>query len=200
MLTCKKPQSKSCIWSYRCILHDTVIPYVVSLGMQMRHKPLTTELFCTSSQSSMPSARDEDATNPACYQPVLNSQKAQGLTSDKRHTMMCTKCQLWAPTQGGFSLGKVQHIQYHLTGYIHSLLLSIFQWSSEPQLWRSLAFLASTQDGRAYQMSFLSLIDNGNKSKAITHKILSSLRCCWMSAGTDAFSHKHFRYCFLHFG
>lgn len=60
--------------------------------------------------------------------------------------------------------------------------------------------LASVQDGRAYQMSFLSLIDNDNKSKAITYKILSSLRCCWMSAGTAAFPHKHFRYCFLLFG
>lgn len=104
------------------------------------------------------------------------------------------------PSKVAFFLGKVQHIQYHLTGYIHSLLLSISQWSSGPELWRSLAFLASTQDGRAHQISFLSLIDNGNKSKAITHRILSSLRCCWMSAGTDAFSHKHFRYCFLHFG
>lgn len=103
------------------------------------------------------------------------------MTSDKLHTMMCTKCQLWAPVQSGFSQGKVQHIQYHLTGYICSLFfLTIFQTSSGPQLRRSLAFLASVKDGRAYQMSFLSLIDNDNKSKAITYKILSSLRCCWI--------------------
>lgn len=79
-----------------------------------------------------------------------------------------------------FSSREIQCIQYHLAGYIHSLLLTVFQSSSGPQLWRNLAFLASVQDGRAYQMSFLSLIDNDNKSKAITYKILSSLRCCWI--------------------
>lgn len=98
-----------------------------------------------------------------------------------------------------FSSREIQLIQYHLTGYICSLL-TMFQSSSEPQLWRSLAFLASVQDGWAYQMSLLSLIDNDNMTKAITYKILSSFRCCWMSAGTAAFPHKHFRYCFLHFG
>lgn len=154
-----------------------------------------------SAESSVPSASDEGAAKWLRYQTALYSQEARGLTSDKLHTMMCTKCQLWAPVQSGFSQGKVQHIQYHLTGYICSLFfLTIFQTSSGPQLRRSLAFLASVKDGRAYQMSFLSLIDNDNKSKAITYKILSSLRCCWMSAGTAAFPHKHFRYCFLLFG
>lgn len=153
-----------------------------------------------SAKSSVPLARDADAANSVRYQTALYSQEAPGLTSDKCRMMMCTKCQLWAPIQSGFSQGKVQHSQYHLAGYIRSLLLAIFQRSSGPQLRGSLAFLASVQDGQAYQMSFLSLIDNDNKSKGIAYKILSSLRCCWMSAGTAAFPHKHFRYCFLLFG
>lgn len=83
-----------------------------------------------------------------------------------------------------FSSRETQCIQYPLSGYLHSLLLAVFQSSSGPQLWRNLAFLASVQDGWAYQMSFLSLIDNDNKSKAITYKILSSqmlLDECWHS-------------------
>lgn len=206
MLTRTKTQSKSHVWSWSCFLHDIVIhdidiQYVKPLGMQMRHVTHNrTVLHIFSTGSSMPSARDEGAAKSAHYQVLLYVQEAWRLTSDKRHAM-CAKCQLWAPSQGGFSLGKVQHIQYHLAGDVCSLLLLwIIRWSSGPQLWRSLAFLASTQDGRAYQMKFLSLIDNGNKSKAITYKILSSLRCCWTSAGTAAFLHKHFRYCFLLFG
>jgi len=48
-------------------------------------------------------------------------------------------------------------------------------------------------------MSFLSLIDNDNKSKAITYKILSSLRCCWTSAGASQLPSQTFQILFLTF-
>lgn len=53
--------------------------------------------------------------------------------------------------------------------------------------------LSGMLDGWAYEMSSLSLIDNGKKSKAIICEIRSLLRCCWTSAGKDSFPYKHFR-------
>lgn len=202
MLTLTEPQSKSHLWSCRCFLGDIVIQYVKTLGMQMRHKPLTTGLFCTSS-----------VLRAMCPQLEIRMQQNQFVTrlhcSHRRHEdwQVTSDTQWRAPSASSGLPSKVAFLkEKYSTSSITSLATfapfssTIFQRSSGLQLWRSLAFLASVQDGRAYKMSFLSLIDNDNKSKAITYKILSSLRCCWMSAGTAAFPHKHFRYSFLLFG
>lgn len=171
----------------------------------MRHKSRTTGLFCTSS-----------VMRAVCPWLERRTQKNQFVTrlhcTHRRHEdWQVTSATRWcAPSASSGPPSKVAFLKekYSTSSITSQATLTPFS-SSSSQYFRDLrgsscrrnhAFLVSAQDGQAYQMSFLSLIDNDNKSKAITYKILSSLRCCWTNVGTAAFPHKHFRYCFLLFG
>lgn len=198
MLTLTKPLRKS-----RIYLKLPLLPrwhrYVKHAGMQLRHNSHTTGLFCTSTVLKEPSAREEDAAkNWFVARLHCTHRRYEDLRVTSTARWCASSASSGPPSKVVFLKGNSEHpVSPH---WLHLFTLTMFQSSSGPQQWRSLAFLARVQKGWAYQMSFLSLIDNDNKSKAITYKILSSLRCCWMSAGTAAFPHKHFRYYFLLFG
>lgn len=174
--------------------------YVKRAGMQLRHNSHKTGQFCTSTVLKDPLARDEDAAkNWFVARLHCTHRRFEDLRVTSTTRWYAPSARSGPPSKVVFLKGNSVHPVS--PRYLHLFtLLTMFQSSSVLQQRRSLAFLARVQKGWAYQMSFLSLIDNDNKSKAITYKILSSFRCCWMSAGTAAFPHKHFRYCFLLFG
>lgn len=126
MLTLTKPQSKSHVWKCHCFFDDIVTQYVQPLGMQIRHKPLTTGLFCTFSVLRAVCPRLEMRMQQNQFVIILHcTHRRQDDWQVKSTIRWCApSASSGSPSKVAFLKKKYSTSQYHLTGYICSLFSS----------------------------------------------------------------------------